>query len=488
MTPEATRKHPEQQVGRYAIFDEIACGGMASVHLARLMGSGGFCRVVAAKRMHRQFLQDPNFRRMFLVEAQLAARIVHPNVVPILDVLSDGDELIIIMEYVHGESLIALMQAARKAKRWLSVPIGCAIVAAVLEGLHAAHEARDERGEALDIVHRDMSPHNVIVGADGVARVLDFGIAKAVHKQPHTNPGTLKGKCAYMAPELVRGSLVTRQVDIFSVGVMLWEVLAGRRLFRGSTEAERLLRIVSGDYPSIREQNPDLSVELDQVVSKAIQVDPSKRYSTALEFAVAIEQAVPGATRREVGHWVRDLAAESLDARAVLIHDIEALARVTPPPLPMEHTRAHRKPVSASAGDEPMQEIDRSPEPLFGGQRRRLLSRRWLVLATVATAVAALIVVVLSARRAAPTARTTASTPAIPASPAEMNVATRPPEVPPAIPDIATPTAVPALEPPQPVVADKRTRAPVPSRRSPTSPNPKPRTSSHAKPYLPSSL
>jgi len=482
MTLEASQKRPEQQVGRYAIFDEIASGGMASVHLARLMGSGGFCRVVAAKRMHRHFLQDPNFRRMFLVEAQLAARIVHPNVVPILDVLSHGDELIIIMEYVHGESLVALMQAARKAKTWFSIPIGCAIVAAVLEGLHAAHEARDGNGDPLDIVHRDMSPQNVIVGADGVARVLDFGIAKAVHKQPHTNPGTLKGKCAYMAPELVRGSLVTRQVDIFSVGVMLWEVLAARRLFRGSTEAERLLRIVGGDYPSVREHNPDLSPEVEQVVSKALEVDPSKRYSTALEFAVAVERAVPSASRRDVGHWVRGLAAGSLDARAELIHDIETNARLTPPPLPIEHTHEYRNLVSASSLDDPELETDESTEPPFVDQRRPFLTRRKMMLLTAAIGVAALIVGVASSRWSSSTARTTAVAPAL----------VTPPEVPAAIPSSAPPTIdmptrAPAIAPP-PVAVDNRTTAPVPPRRSSTSPKPMPRARSHANPYLPSSL
>jgi len=324
----ATGKRPEQQVGRYAIFDEIAAGGMATVHLARLVGSGGFSRVVAAKRMHRHFLQDPEFKRMFLVEARLAARILHPNVVPIVDVLSLEDEIIIVMEYVHGESLLALMRAARKTKRSIPIPIGCAVVAASLEGLHAAHEAQNEEGAPLGIVHRDVSPQNVLVGADGVARVLDFGIAKAVHEQNQTNPGTLKGKFSYMAPEVVTGGAITRQADIFSAGVVLWEVLAGKMLFGGTSEHERLLRIVQGDYPSPRQYNAAVPEALATIVAKALAVEASARYATALDFAVEIESVVSVPSRRVIGAWVRQLAANTLDKRETLIHEIETSSAV----------------------------------------------------------------------------------------------------------------------------------------------------------------
>jgi serine/threonine-protein kinase len=310
-------------VGRYAIFDQIAAGGMATVHLARLVGSAGFSRVVAAKRMHRHFLQDPDLRQMFLVEAQLAARILHPNVVPILDVLSHDDELIIVMDYVHGESLHALLRASCRAKKAIPLPIGCAVLVAVLHGLHAAHEARNERGEPLGIVHRDVSPQNVLVGADGVARVLDFGIAKAIHAQNQTNPGSLKGKFSYMAPEVVNGSPITRQADVFSAGIVLWEVLTGRMLFKEATEQERLMRIVSGRYPSARQLNPAVSPALEWALGRALQLDTKARYSTALEFAIEIERAVSLASQRVVGDWVRQLAADALDKREDLIHAIE---------------------------------------------------------------------------------------------------------------------------------------------------------------------
>jgi eukaryotic-like serine/threonine-protein kinase len=323
MNVTTAEKVPEQQVGRYAIFDQLAAGGMATVHLARLVGSAGFSRVVAAKRMHRHFLKEPEFRRMFLAEARLAARILHPNVVPVLDVLSQDDDLIIIMEYVHGDALHSLIRTVSEARKRVPIPIGCAIVAATLQGLHAAHEARDEKGETLGIVHRDVSPQNIMVGADGVARVLDFGIAKAISAQNVTDPGTLKGKFSYMAPEAINGKEVSRQADVFSAAVVLWELLTGRRLFNGASEQERMATIVRGNYPSPRKFNPRVTPALERVVENALQPDTCLRYSTALEFAIDIEQVVSFASQRVVSEWVRGLSADKLNERSTLIHDIE---------------------------------------------------------------------------------------------------------------------------------------------------------------------
>jgi serine/threonine-protein kinase len=203
----------------------------------------------------------------------------------------------------------------------------------------------------------------VLVGADGVARVLDFGIAKAVHEQNHTNPGTLKGKFSYMAPEVVSGSPVTRQADVFSAGVVLWEVLAGKMLFGGASEHERLLRIMSGKYPSPRQYNPRVPPALEKVVAKALQLDTGSRFATALEFAVEVERVVPISSRRVVSEWVRRLAEATLDEREALIHAIETSSIVsqeqlsasttnrvpgTPPPIPFEKTNPYA-PVSLEA-------------------------------------------------------------------------------------------------------------------------------------------
>src|SRR5688572_15159680 len=238
--PLTVAKLAEQQVGRYAIFDRIAAGGMASVHLARLSGSEGFSRVVAVKRMHQHFAENPEFKRMFSAEARMAARIRHPNVVPTLDVLVDRNELVIVMDYVHGESLQTLVKAASAKSAPVPIQVLSAVMVSVLHGLHAAHEARDESGKPLGIIHRDVSPHNVLVGSDGVARVLDFGVAKAKHAHQDTDPGRLKGKFSYMAPEVIRGEPGTRKADVFSAAVVTWELITGRKLFAGATDQERM--------------------------------------------------------------------------------------------------------------------------------------------------------------------------------------------------------------------------------------------------------
>jgi serine/threonine protein kinase len=204
-----------RSIGRYVLYGEIASGGMATVHFGRLSGPAGFSRTVAIKRLHPQYAKDPEFVSMFLDEARLAARIRHPNVVTTLDVVTTGAEIFLVMEYVQGESLSRLLRAVRPMMTPADTRIVATIVSGVLHGLHAAHEARDEQGQPLRIVHRDVSPQNVLVGTDGVPRVLDFGVAKAAGRVQTTREGQLKGKLAYMAPEQVRGE-VTRVTDVYS--------------------------------------------------------------------------------------------------------------------------------------------------------------------------------------------------------------------------------------------------------------------------------
>jgi serine/threonine-protein kinase len=323
-----------QQIGRYAIFDEIASGGMATVHLARLAGPLGFSRVVAAKRLHPHLLDDDDFKQMFLEEARLAARIRHPNVVPTLDVLVSDREIILVMEYIHGESLSALHRAAREKQVPVPLPIAAAILVSALHGLHAAHEATSETGQPLHIVHRDVSPQNVLVGPDGAVRLLDFGVAKAMQARLETRPGTIKGKFSYMAPEVLRGEALTRQADIFAAAVVFWELVTGRKLFGGANEHERMLKIMAGNYPAPSTFVHDLPGVVDRIVMKALQPDAQMRYRTALEMAVEVEMHLAPASQRVVGEWVKTLAGKSLDERAELLQQIEVSHIHSVPPLP----------------------------------------------------------------------------------------------------------------------------------------------------------
>jgi serine/threonine-protein kinase len=310
------------EVGRYELHHELASGGMATVYLGRLRGPVGFSRTVAIKRLHPQFAKQPDFVAMFVDEARLASRIAHPNVVPMLDVVAEGGELFLVMEYVHGESLSELVSLTRACGERIPLPIASAMVGGLLEGLHAAHEIKDQRGEPLDAVHRDVSPQNVLVGVDGVARVLDFGIAKATDRLQTTRDGGLKGKVNYMAPEQLRMEPVDRRADIYAAGVVLWELTTGERLRRASNAVSALHEIEQAVLaPSSSASG--IPAELDRVTLRALARRPDDRFQTAREFAQALEAAVAPAAPREVGRWVERLADAALAPRATLVGDVQ---------------------------------------------------------------------------------------------------------------------------------------------------------------------
>jgi serine/threonine-protein kinase len=325
-------------IGRYALFDAIASGGMATVYFGRLIGAAGFARQVAIKRLAESTVADAATRAMFVDEARLGSRIHHPNVVQTLDVVGHGDELLIVMEYVHGETLSRLAKAARAVGRHVPVPIALAIVIDMLQGLHAAHEARTEDDVPLNIVHRDVSPQNVLVGRDGVARVLDFGIARADVRPEHSSGGLVRGKVAYMSPEQILGESVTRQTDLFSVGVVLWELLTGRRLLvTGEKETHQIDALLQGNFQPPCRYRKSLDPAVDAIVMAALDRDPERRFATASEMARTLEGVSVVATSTQVGEWVQSLAGEALAERGRKISAFERAAtpRVTePPPAP----------------------------------------------------------------------------------------------------------------------------------------------------------
>jgi serine/threonine-protein kinase len=322
-------------IGRYALHDAIASGGMATVHLGKLLGAVGFSRTVAIKRLHAQYAADPEFVAMFLDEARLAARVQHPNVVQTVDVVTMGGELFLVMDYVHGESLARLIRAAREHDDRVPPRIVATIIAGLLHGLHAAHEARGERGEPLGIVHRDVSPHNVLVGADGIARVVDFGVAKATGRLQTTRAGQLKGKLAYMAPEQAGHDIVNRQTDVYAAAVVAWEAITGQRLFFGDHDGVILNKVMNGKIeppseivlgqmhttqaPSFRE-----IVALDAIVMRGLARDPGQRFASAREMAMALEESVRLAPPPEVGEWVSVHAGQALQERARRMAEMDA--------------------------------------------------------------------------------------------------------------------------------------------------------------------
>jgi serine/threonine protein kinase len=318
---------PERVLGRYVLFREIASGGMASVHLGRLLGPVGFSRVVAIKRLHPHLARDPEFVTMFIDEARLAARISHPNVVPTLDVVALEGELFIVMEYVEGESLARLVKLARAADQKLPLPVINAIIVSTLLGLHAAHEARGEGGRVLGIVHRDISPQNILVGVEGLVRVVDFGIAMAQGRDHRTASGVLKGKLRYMAPEQILLEAVDRRTDVYAASVVMWELLTGRTLFKGESDFLLAEQIRKGVTTPPSELNPEVPKELDEIVMRGCSTKPKSRYATAADMAEAIIASQPCAIAGTIGRLVQSLASESISRRRQLLEQAESLPR-----------------------------------------------------------------------------------------------------------------------------------------------------------------
>src|SRR5260370_14688033 len=274
-----------QAFGKYELLSRLAAGGMAEIFHARTKSLEGFEKYLVIKKILKNRTSDPDFVRMFLDEARLAATLDHPNIIQIYDVGQIDGQYFIAMEYLRGHNLIEVVRTGAKlghSKPPLEHVIS--MITSACAGLHYAHEKRDFQGRPLEIVHRDVTPQNIVVSFDGAVKIVDFGIAKAATRQVDTMAGTLQGKIGYMSPEQCKGGNVDRRSDIFAVGIILFELTTGRRLDHERSDFETLQRIIEGPVPAPPELLPFYPAFLNAIVVRCLQKDPHDRYQTAREL------------------------------------------------------------------------------------------------------------------------------------------------------------------------------------------------------------
>jgi serine/threonine protein kinase len=284
------------QFGKYTLFERIGRGGMADVYKGRVSGPQGFERTFVVKRILPHLSEDATFIKMFVEEAKLSARLAHPNIVQIFELGAVEGEYFISMEYIRGRDLSETMRAIWKTMGPPRPELVAYIGREACRALNYAHSLSDERGRPLGMIHRDVSPSNIMMSYEGAVKLLDFGIAKALGEAPETTKsGTMKGKYAYMAPEQTEGDDVDHRIDIFSCGIVLHEVLTGRRLFKGQNDVLTIERVRRCDVPPPSQQNPMVPPELDAIVLRALQRDRDHRWATAADMADALDDVVHAA-------------------------------------------------------------------------------------------------------------------------------------------------------------------------------------------------
>jgi eukaryotic-like serine/threonine-protein kinase len=297
-------------MSRYKVIGRIGIGGMAEVLMAEQKGPAGFHKTVVLKRILPSFAERADFVEMFLNEARIAAQVNHPNVVQIFDLGQDGPHYFIAMEYVRGIDLRGVLSTARRLGVRVPYPLAARIAADMCAGLHAAHCAKDHEGRPVGIVHRDVSPTNVLISSDGVVKVLDFGISKTLESKDETAPGMLKGKVIYMAPEQVDSSMgrVDGRADVFAAGLVLHQMLTGTSVFLRPTEAESIAAVLKAPIPRVTETRPDAPEELAQVVAKATARQREQRFQTAEDMRLALESFLSASgkptTSTHLARWV----------------------------------------------------------------------------------------------------------------------------------------------------------------------------------------
>ena len=329
--------------GRYELVKLLARGGMAEIYLGTQRVEGGMTRKVVIKKILPHLGSDPHFVAMFMDEAQIAMRLSHPNIAHTIDFGKEGDDHYIVLEYVDG---ISLRELLRRAGGKLPVGVAARIVASVAAALAHAHATEDDHGQRLGIVHRDVSPQNVLVARDGTVKLIDFGIARARSQVHETEVGSMKGKFAYMAPEQFQGGAIDGRTDLFSLSILLWEALAGERLFRAETATETMRLVCADTRPSVRALRPEVDPDLEAIVRKGLESRPEDRWQDAESFVMALEE-----------HMVRASVASSTLHVAQFVrlveHDPVATAS-EPAPGPEIHSEKTALASSATESSTPM--------------------------------------------------------------------------------------------------------------------------------------
>ncbi|HEY1816212.1 MAG TPA: protein kinase [Kofleriaceae bacterium] len=309
------------RLGRYELLARLATGGMGEIFLARLEGAAGFEKMCVVKRILPHLADDARFRQMLIAEAQIAAKMAHANICQVYELGETNNQLYIVMEYLEGVTMLPLLRRASKANGQLEFGFIAGVIQQTTDALHYAHELKDRGGEALGLIHRDVTPANIFLCDSGVAKVLDFGIAKARGASTKTEDGAVKGKYAYMAPEQLRGGSIDRRVDLFALGVVLYEMIALRRLFQRKTDYLTFRAVMEQPIPDVRRYRPDVPDALVAVLARMLDREPANRFDTARQLGSAVMDAIGGRpwSQGEIGDYVKAHFADELGQRATQV-------------------------------------------------------------------------------------------------------------------------------------------------------------------------